>query len=195
VAGHYIGIRRELMVDTMEEAEGLFARMQARGREDWRRKAGQRDPRPQLAAALMEAMKSAIPRGPFESFPVLLTRRLMGKESVKDLGLDESVSWLAKTLFATIMGTARGIDTTVRIFDPEFSISRMLTRAIGYRLTCALLMSQTRELSVPDRLRPGIRTLIGGWGRDPKASGWMNALEDRLTTAGDWSALEGHATR
>lgn len=195
VAGHFIGIRRELMVDTMEQAEALFARIQARGREDWRRKAGQRDPRPQLAAALMEAMKSAIPRGPFESFPVLLTRRLMGKESVKDLGLDERVSWLAKTLFATIMGTARGIDTTVRTFDPEFSISRMLTRAIGYRLTCALLMSQTRELSVPDRLRPGIRTLIGGWGRDPKASGWMNALEDRLTTAGDWSALEGHATR
>ena len=45
VAGHYLGIRRELMVDTMEEAEALFARMQARGREDWGRKAaGQADP-------------------------------------------------------------------------------------------------------------------------------------------------------
>ena len=195
VAGHYIGIRRELMVDTMEEAEALFARMQARGREDWRRKSGQVDPRPALAAALMDAMKSAIPRGPFESFPVLLARRLMEKDSAKDLGLDGRTSWLAKALFAMIMGTARGIDTTVRLFDPEFSLSRLLTRAIGYRLTCALLMSQTRELSVPDRLRPGIRALIGGWGRDPKASGWMNALEDRMTTAGDWAALEGPAAR
>jgi hypothetical protein len=195
VAGHYIGIRRELMVDTMEEAEALFARMQARGRADWQRKAGQRDPRPELAAALVDAMKSVIPSGPFKAFPVLLTRRLMEKASIRDLALDGHVSWIARTLFAIIMRAARGLDTVVRLFDSRFSISRMLTRAIGYRLTCALLMSQTRELSVPDRLRPGIRALIGGWGRDPDASSWMNALEDRMTTAGDWSALERPAAR
>jgi len=51
-------------------------------------------------------------------------------------------------------------------------------------------MSQTRELSVPAGLRPGIRLLIAGWGKDSKASSWMNALEDRLTTQGDWMALE-----
>jgi hypothetical protein len=190
VAGHYLGIRRELMVDTMGEAQALFALMQARGREDWRRKAGQADPRPQLGAALMDAMKSVIPPGPFKSFPVLLTRRLLESASVKDLGLDGRVSWPAKALFALVMGTARGIDATVRLAVPEFSISRMVTRAIGYRLTCALLMSQTRELSVPDRLRPGIRTLIGSWGSDPRAPGWMNALEDRMTTPGDWLALD-----
>ena len=194
VAGHFLGIRRELMVDTMEDAEALFARMQARGRADLARKAGQPDPRPALAAALIGAMRSAIPPGPFESFPVLLTRRLLDKQSVKDLGLDARASWLAKTLFATIMGSARGIDATVRLAVPGFSLSRMITRAIGYRLTCALLMSQTRDLSVPERLRPGIRTLIGRWGHDTRAPDWINALEDRMTTDGDWQALE-HPSR
>jgi hypothetical protein len=51
-----------------------------------------------------------------------------------------------------------------------------------------LLMSQTRELAVPSTLRPGIRTLIASWGEDRKAPRWVNALEDRLTTAGDWVA-------
>jgi hypothetical protein len=44
-------------------------------------------------------------------------------------------------------------------------------------------------------LRPGIRTLIAGWGKDSEASGWMNALEDSVTTHGDWEALEYHAPR
>jgi hypothetical protein len=197
VAGHFLGIRRELMVDTMAEAEALFALIQERGRADWARKAakGEEDPRPRLGAALMDAMKSVIPPGPFESFPVLLTRRLMEKRSARDLGLDGRVSRLSKALFALLMGAARAIDSAVRLALPQFSISRMLTRAIGYRLTCALLMSQTRELSVPDRLRPGIRALIGHWGRDTHAPGWINALEDRMTTPGDWLALERPARR
>jgi hypothetical protein len=86
-----------------------------------------------------------------------------------------------------LMGTARGIDALARLAFPNFSISRLITRAIGYRLTCALLMSQTRDLSVPGRLRPGIRAVIAGWGADSKASGWMNSLEDRFTTPGDWT--------
>jgi hypothetical protein len=53
-------------------------------------------------------------------------------------------------------------------------------------------MSQTRELSVPAALRPDIRSLIAGWGKDREASPWMNAVEDRMTTAGDWHALDRH---
>lgn len=189
VAGHFLGIRRELLVDTMEEAGELFARMQARGRADWARRPAAVDPRPRLGAALMDAMKSVIPEGPFKSFPVLLTRRLMEPASARDLGLDGQASGLAKGLFALLMGSVRGIDALARRFDPEFSLSRMITRLVGYRLTCALLMSQTRELSVPASLRPGILSLIGAWGRDTKAPQWLNALEDRYTTKGDWTAL------
>jgi hypothetical protein len=190
VAGHFLGIRRELMADTTEEAGELFARMQARGRADWARRPAAVDPRPRLGAALMGAMKSVIPEGPFKSFPVLLTRRLMEAASAHDLGLDGQVSGPAKALFALLMGSIRGIDALARLFVPEFSISRMLARLVGYRLTCALLMSQTRELSVPSTLRPGILALIGAWGHDAKAPNWLNALEDRYTTKGDWTALE-----
>ena len=104
-------------VDSMEEAASLFALMQARGREDWTRKAarGEEDPRPRLAAALMDAMRSVIPPGPFESFPVLLTRRLMERQSVRDLGLDERVSWPARALFSAVMGAARGVDAAMRL--------------------------------------------------------------------------------
>ena len=190
VAGHFLGIKRELMVDTMEDAAELFARMQARGRADWARRPSALDPRPRLGAALMDAMKSVIPDGPFKSFPVLLTRRLMEPASVRDLGLDGHVSWLSRTLFRLLMVTTRGLDALGRLFVPGFSLSRLITRLVGYRLTCALLMSQTRELSVPSTLRPGILALIGAWGHDAEAPRWVNAIEDRYTTAGDWTALE-----
>ena len=189
VAGHFLGIRRELTVDTMDQAAKLFERMQKRGRAEWARVPGRADPRPDLGAALMGAMESVIPAGPFRSFPVLLTRRLIEAESAHDLGLDHQVSWISKACFAAIMGTALGLDRVARLVFRDFSISRLITRAVGYRLTCALLMSQTRDLSVPARLRPGIRALIGRWGRDLQAPGWMNALEDRMTTHGDWEPL------
>jgi hypothetical protein len=188
VAGHFLGIRRELMVDTMEEAKALFDRMQVRGRAEWARRAGRPDPRPSLGAALMGAMETVIPDGPFKAFPVLLTRRLIEAESARDLGLEGRVSWRSRVAFSMLMGTARGIDAVVRLVFPDFSISRLLTRAIGYHLMCALLMSQTRDLSVPGQLRPGIRELIARWGEDSKASRLMNRIEDRLTTAGDWQA-------
>jgi hypothetical protein len=189
VAGYFLGIQRELMVDTMAEAEALFTRMQARGRADHAKTPNTVDSRPHLGVALMQAMETVFPPGPAKAFPTLLTRRLIGPTSSKDLGLDGRVSWFAKTLFALMMAAARTLDAVMRLAFPDFSIARLITRAVGYRLTCALLMSQTRDLSVPARLRPGIRALIAGWGQDPKASPRMNALEDRFTTPGDWSAL------
>lgn len=186
VAGHFLGIDRSLMAETMEEAEALFARMQERGRADWEARPAPGDPRHRLGRALMEAMKSAIPDGPFKSFPVLLTRFLVGRKSSRDLGLDEQVSAVSRGLFVATMLAARGIDALVRLAVPGFSIARFITRAIGYRLTCVLLMSQTRELSVPSTLRPGIRSVVANWGEDRQAPRWVNALEDRLTTPGDW---------
>ncbi|WP_212758097.1 oxygenase MpaB family protein [Usitatibacter palustris] len=189
VAGHFLGIERALMVDSMEEAEELFARMQARGREHFVKHPLDPDPRPSLGGALMAAMQSVIPDGPLKPFPVLLTRRLMEKASARELGLDGRVSWISKVMFSMLMRTSRVIDAVVRVGFPEFSISRLVTRVIGYRLTCALLMSQTRELSVPGTLRPGIRSLIASWGQDTHAPKWMNAIEDKLTTSGEWKGL------
>ena len=188
VAGHFLGIRRELMADTMGEAARLFKLMQARGRADYAHH--HVDPRPQLGNALMDAMKTVIPEGPLKPFPVLLTRRLIGRSSSRDLGLDQRVSLVSRALFWALMTGVRGIDGLVRLAFRDFSLARLLTRILGYRLTCTLLMSQTRELSVPGTLRPGIRSLIQRWGHDPKASSRMNALEDYATTKGEWHALE-----
>ena len=189
VAGHLLGIRREAMADTMAGAETLFERMQARGRADAVARPLPVDPRPALAAALVRSMQTVFPDGIAKWFPILLMRRLLDPASVQDLGLQGAVPWVARIAFAMVLGTAGAIDAAMRLHFEGFSISRLLTRAIGYRLTCALLMSQTRELSVPSVLRPGIRRLIAGWGTDREASPRMNALEDRFTTKGEWEAL------
>jgi len=187
VAGYFLGIRRELMANTMDEAADLFALMQTRGRADWAAHPQAEDPRKSLGAALMGAMQTVIPPGPLKPFPVLLTRRLIGADSSRDLGLDDQVSMESKVLFAALMGTSRGIDAIGRLVFPGFSLSRLVTRIVGYHLTCALLMSQTRDLSVPAILRPDIKSLIASWGEDKEAPKWVNALEDRWTGPGDWA--------
>ena len=191
VAGHFLGIRRELMADTMDEAAALFATMQARGRRDAVARPDERDARPALAAALMQAMQSVFPEGAARDFPVLLTRHLLEPASNADLGLDGRVPWTSKAWFAALMAGARAIDATARVAFPRFSLSRLVTRAIGYRLTCRLLMGETRPLAVPAALRPGIRSLVATWGSDRDASPRLNALEDRFTTEGDWDPLPG----
>jgi mpaB/rubber oxygenase-like protein len=190
VAGHVLGIHRDLQVDNMKNARALFRRMQARGRDDWKRRPEAEDPRHGLGKALMDAMKAVTPKGPFQAFPILLTRRLIGRASSKDLGLERRVSLRGRFAFWALMGNARVVDWLMRLAFANFSISRLITRAIGYRLTCTLLMNETLPLSVPDKLRPGIYEKIRGWGVDPKASTRMNDLEDRATTAGDWLPLQ-----
>ncbi len=185
VAGHMLGIERELMADTMVEAEKLYAAMQARGRAT-RQTSNIPDPRPALGRALMEAMEQAIPLKLLKAFPVLLTRHLCGPASSRDLGLSERVSWPSRLLFRIIVACARAIDGLVRFALPEFSIMRFLTRLLGYHLMTKLLMDQTKPLKLPQHLLNRVNVMMDQWSEDPKAPGWMNALEDRLTVRGSW---------
>ncbi len=186
VAGHMLGIERELLVDTMPEAEALYAAMQARGRADRRHGADTADPRPALGRALMAAMEQAIPVPMLKSFPVLMTRFLCEPASSKDLGLTERVSWFSRLLFRGLMLNVRVIDWLVRLMFPEFSIARLLTRVLGYHLMTKLLMDQTRPLKLPQHLLNRVDSMMDQWGEDPRAAGWMNSLEDRLTIKGSW---------
>ena len=184
VAGHFLGIRRELMVDTMEEAEALFARMQARGRDEWARRAGRGRPAPGARRGADGRDGVGDSRRAVQGVPgAAHAPAHRSRRAPATWGSTAACRGCRESLFAVLMGTARGIDAVVRLVFPDFSLSRLITRAIGYRLTCALLMSQTRDLSVPGTLRPGIRSLIAHWGEDAKASRWMNALEDRLDHA------------
>lgn len=129
-----------------------------------------------------------MPPGGFQSFPVLLTKRLIERASARDLGLDRHVSRGARAAFRLTMALGRAIDGVGRIFVRRFSLSRLFTRIIGYHMTTKLLMDQTRPLQLPAELRPGVQAMIQDWGRDPLAGASVNRIEDRFTTEGKWCA-------
>ncbi len=187
VLGHVLGIERELMASTMDQAAVLFDAMQAHGR----RQDQAHDPRPQLAAALMQEMEGEIPLRVLKSFPVLLTRHLCGPAVSSDLGLTQRVALPVRALFAFGMGATRLFDALVRLAVPGFSITRMLTRAFGYRLVTRFLMDQTRPLKLPDALLGQVAAVTADWKHDPQAPRWVNRLEARL--AGRPAAQQGQA--
>lgn len=189
VVGHALGIRRELMAETLDEAEALFLRMQAPERLHVRGA----DPRPGLGQALMRALEDAIPLRILKPFPALLTRHLCGRAQAATLGIDGRASLPSRVAFVLFLGVTRAIDVVVRFVLPEFSISRMVTRVVGFHLMQRLLLDQTRPLRLPDHLLDQVAGAMSRWQRDPKAPGWLNALEDRFTTKGDWVASAGSA--
>jgi hypothetical protein len=184
VVGHLVGTRRELMAFTVEEAQDLFSRMQARGRAQLRSP----DPRPGLADALFRTLAGVIPWPIARPFPLLLTRRLIGRAGSRDLGIDDaSVPLASRLMFVLLLALARLIDTVVRLFVKDFSLSRLVTRVLGYHLLTRLLMDQTRPLKLPTGMLAQAQGVMSDWGADRRAPRWLNALEDRLTMAGPWS--------
>jgi hypothetical protein len=177
VLGAVLGIEREQMTDTMADAERMFTAIQAEARNQARKD----DPRPALAAALMATIQRYIPLRLLKPFPVLLTRHLIGKESSRDLGLDNRVSLLSRGLFVLVFGFIRGVDAVARLVFPGFSISRLVTRILGYNLTVKLLMDETRPLRLPDTLLGEVGDVVHTWHNDDKAPRWVNALERRFT--------------
>lgn len=183
VVGHVLGIDSALMVHNMHQGESLMAQMQERGRA----RTVQPDPRPALAEALMQTMAHAIPWGPARFFPPLMTRYLCGTQTAHDLALDQrKPPWAPRAMFWSLLWTARAIDTLARAVSPHFSISRTLTRVLGYQFMSRLLMSQTRPLQLPEQLLDQMDVAMAYWSDDTRAPGWLNRLEDRLTTTGRW---------
>ncbi|HKW85144.1 MAG TPA: oxygenase MpaB family protein [Burkholderiaceae bacterium] len=180
VMGHVLGIRHDLMAHTMEDAETLFKQIQARGRAD----PFAPDPRPHLGRALMLTMEKLIPLRMAKPVPKLLTRHLCGRATASDIGIDGDVSWLSKALFVLGLGTVQAIDATVRLVVRDFSISRFITRLIGRRFMAGVLMDQTRPLKLPEHVTGQVHSMLQAWQRDPKAPGWMNVLETKLTPPG-----------
>lgn len=186
VAGHHLGIARELMPDGMDGAADLFDRIQARGRTAAKGLAASDDPRPALAAALMRAMQTALPEGPAKTFPVLLTRQMIGRRASGELALERHAGWTARLLFCAVIAGARIVDCAARMVSPDFSIGRLITRIVGRPILWNLLMKETRDLSLPDALHARIETVVRGWGRDPKAPRLMKAIEGRFVRRRDW---------
>jgi hypothetical protein len=180
VLGHVLGIERVLMTDTMTEAADAFAAIQA----DACGQVRTPDARPALAGALVATMQHYMPLRPLKPFPVLLTRHLVGKDVSRVLGLTGHVSLLSRALFVLGFALVRAIDACGRLLYSGFSISRLVTRVLGYRLTAKLLMDETRPLKLPDRLLGQVNDAMHAWQTDARAPRWVNALERRFTGRG-----------
>jgi hypothetical protein len=177
VLGCVLGIEPGLMTETMDDAARMFADIQANARGQTRKS----DPRPALAGALVATLQRYIPLRILKPFPVLLTRHLIGKDATRDLGLNGRVSLLSRVLFVLGFALVRGIDAIGRLVVPGFSISRLVTRILGYQLTAKLLMDETRPLKLPAALQNEVCGAIRAWHNDDKAPRWMNAIERRFT--------------
>jgi hypothetical protein len=191
VMGHILGIRSEFMAHTMAEAEQMFERMQAVGRA----RPPQVDVRPALGQALINAMARSLALPGIRSLPVPMTQWLVGKQTAQDIGLAQLASWPTRILFAALRSLVRCVDWLGCLFTPHFSISRMITRIMGYHLLTKLLMSQTRPLALPDKVLQNLHQTVALWGHDPKALSWINRWEDRLTCEGPWQTLPVAPTR
>jgi hypothetical protein len=181
VVGHILGIERALMAQTMAQAAALFKEMQARGRAA----PFLPDPRPALGLDLVQTMESFIPLPLLKPFPTLMTRFLCGRKTARDIGLDGHVGLLPRALFVAGMLVVRVVDMTVRLVLPEFSITRLLTRVVGYDFTVKFLMDQTRPLNLPPVLLNQVTSMADGWTSDSKAPDWMNNLEQRVAGSKD----------
>ncbi len=187
VMGALVGVQPGLMAHRMADAEALFTRLQRRGRQQ---AAGPSDPRVPLGQALMGCMARLIPWQLVKPWPVLMTRRLCGSRSAADIGLgpELAVSRRSRWTFSAVLGLARGLDKVGRWVRPDFSLSRVVGRVLGYHLLSGLLMDQTRPLRLPGTVLQQVHRTVGGWGHDARAPLWLNALEDRFTAPGAWHA-------
>ena len=183
VAGHVLGIRDELMAHSMDEAAAMFNDLQAMAR----LRPATPDVRPALGRALIATMAHSIRLPVIRQLPVPLTRWLIGRDTAREIGANEHVSLLTRITFrAARLGVAL-VDGVVRLVFPQFSLTRMFTRVVGYHMLTRFLLDQTRPLALPAELLQPMRATVSGWHHDARSPLWINRLEDRLTTRGEWS--------
>ena len=182
VVGHVLGVRDDLMPANYDEAGRAFERMQAFGR-------GQTtapDARPGLGQALVQAMAHSIRIPVFRGLPLPLTQWLIGARSARDIGLGGTAPLTTRALFGAGRALLLTIDRLVRCVRPQFSLSRLFVRVVGYHLLSRFLLDQTRPLGLPEQVLNPMRSAVATWHDEPRASAWLNRLEDRWTTTGPW---------
>ena len=193
VVGHILGIRTELLPHSMGQAAVVFDQIQKRASNHQAEVVLKSDPRPALGAALIHSMQAAIPLRLLRSVPVLFTRYLCGPKTSGLIGVSQHVSWFSVAMFFVTMGLIRLIDSVMGFFVPGFSLTRMVTRVVGYHLMSKILLDQTRPLQLPDHLISQVTQTMGQWNEDKHAPGWVNRLEDKFTQIGAWNVRHASA--
>ena len=182
VMGHVLGIRDELLAHSMEDAALQFERIQAWGRA----RPTQTDVRPGLGKALVGALARAIQVPVVQRIPVPMTRWLIGSRAARDIGVNLRVSWWTRLLFGTGRFLAACVDGVLGLIWPEFSLSRMLTRVIGYHMLTHFLLDQTRPIGLPEKTLNPMRSTMAAWSSDTRAPPWLQSLERSLTSQQAW---------
>ena len=191
VMGHVLSIQSHLLASSMEEAKTMFTAMQEKGRKH----VAQPDVRPALGQALVNTMARSLVLPGIARLPVPMTQWLVGEQTARDIGLAQPADWFTRCIFVMLMSLVRGVDAVGRIFSKKFSISRFITRILGYHLITKLLMDQTRPLALPDQVLKNLHHTVAQFGHDTKAHDWLNRLEDRYTTTGLWSPEKSSTIR
>ena len=175
VVGHIIGLERELMADTMDEAAELFEAIRARGRKHPHHS---RDPRPDLAAALIRVIERHIPLRVMKPLGALLTRKLIGDESANLLQIERHYSQATWVVFRILHTVLLASERVAQALRSHVSPIRFVSRVLGYHLFKGLLVDQTRPLQLPDSC---LHPLLENWAEDPAHHSWVNWLERRFT--------------
>lgn len=189
VVGHVLGVQDDLMPTTYDAADHAFARMQVFGRGQ----ATAPDVRPGLGQALMQAMARSIRIPVLRRVPVPLTQWLIGAQSARNIGLDSAAPLSTRAVFTAGRVLAVTIDRLARNVSPQFSLSRLFVRVVGYHLLSRFLLDQTRPLGLPEQVLNPMHRAVAAWHDEPRASAWLNRLEDRWTTTGPWAASAADA--
>lgn len=189
VAGHVLGIRDDLMVEEMAQAEAMFASIQGFAAAQ----PAEPDARPGLGRALMAAMARTIRVPVLRNVPVPMTQWLIGPRTARAIGV-AGIDPLARMVFTVVRVATQAFDALVRLAVPGFSLTRMFTRVVGYHLLTRFLMDQTRPLALPEQLLGQMQRTVAAWHHDPSAPRWVNRAEDRLTTEGEWHPEPAAAT-
>jgi hypothetical protein len=182
VVGYLMGVREDLMVFTMLEAETLFEKMQERGRS----KTIPDDPRPALGNALIDAIEKSISPKILKPLGPLITLFLCSEKTALDLGISERFSKFEKFTFFTLMSATRLVDALISMVIKNFSIRRFILRIVGYRLLATLLKDSTQPLGLSAALQTQVSQVLDEWSRDSEAPRWMNEIEDYFTAHGSW---------
>ncbi|MBX3586989.1 MAG: DUF2236 domain-containing protein [Ramlibacter sp.] len=189
VVGHVLGVQDGLMAGRYDEAARLFDHMRAVGCAQ----AADPDVRPGLGQALAGTMARSIRLPVLRQIPVPMTQWLIGAGSARDIGIGDAAPLPTRIAFTLGRTVTRAIDATVRLVLPQFSISRMFTRVLGYHLLSRFLLDQTRPLGLPQQVLNPLRDAVAGWHHEPRSPDWLNRLEDAWTTRGRWVPHAGQA--
>lgn len=184
VMGHVLGIGSEAMTHTMPQAQAMFENLQSQARSA----SAEPDVRPALGQALMKAMARSLEVPVIQHLPIPMTQWLVGSQTAQEIGLGQQASWWVRGVFVLLRSLVALVDRVGRLFSQKFSISRVITRIMGYHLLSTLLLSQTRPLALPDEVLDDLQQTVASWGDDPKALDWINRWEDQWTRQGAWRA-------